>query len=209
MSRRRRCSVCVVSTRTRSQWRSSTSIASTLSTSSTDHMQVTHLTSHVHWTWNWFIHWFTGRLSDVNYVHSVSFPSFAFTPRRFTREHNNVSRMWQWEVWMRWSGGSEQWLCLSVDAAEQWTVTGELSATHAAILQPLDARVVYEIKLTAKSSESDEYVTSATRHFNVAAQPGHTHSPIAGIKCPMNFILMEILHGNVSSSISVLRRTVI
>ena len=57
--------------------------------------------------------------------------------------------------------------------AVHWNVTDELRATQLATLEQLDPhRKVYEIKLTAKSSTSDDDVTSVTRVINVDGEPG-------------------------------------
>ena len=57
--------------------------------------------------------------------------------------------------------------------AKLWSITEELGATQLATLQQLDPHKKYEIKVSAKSSQSDEIITSATQLIRFGPEPGN------------------------------------
>jgi len=60
----------------------------------------------------------------------------------------------------------------------QWSITDELSATQLATLQQLDARLKYEIKVTAKSSASDDDIASDAKLISFGPEPGKLYASI-------------------------------
>jgi len=68
-------------------------------------------------------------------------------------------------------------VCVCVGATA-WTITDELTATHLATLQQLNPRRQYEIKVAAKSSASEDDITSVTKliSFGRSREPGNKHT---------------------------------
>ena len=68
-------------------------------------------------------------------------------------------------------------MCVCLGAT-LWSVTDELRPAQLATLRQLDARLKYELKVTARSAATDEDVTSLTKLISFGPEPGKHHVEI-------------------------------